>query len=66
MSYIQPKYPRVQVSAKRHKALSLEAKKLNLPIRVVLEQKLSKTVQSDCFVPLPTVNPFGKDDDVIV
>ena len=41
MSYIAPKYPRVQLSAKRHALLAKEALKLKISITALVEKKLS-------------------------
>lgn len=37
-----PKYPRVMVSAKRHNALAVEAKKKNTSISALAEAKFKK------------------------
>lgn len=37
-----PKYPRVMVSAKRHNTLAAEAKKKNISISALAEQKFVK------------------------
>lgn len=40
--YVVPKYPRVLVSLKRHKALALEAAKQNVTVAELAEQKFLK------------------------
>jgi hypothetical protein len=40
MAYKTPKYPRVQVSTKRHEKLTKEANKLNISVTELVEQKL--------------------------
>lgn len=42
MSYKAVKYPRVLVSNKRHKALSIEADKRQITVAELVEEKLSK------------------------
>lgn len=42
MTYTAPKYPRVQVSPARHKALAAEAKKRKITIAELVEEKLKK------------------------
>lgn len=41
--YKTPKYPRVLVSLKRHKQLSIEAKKLKISVAALVESKLKNS-----------------------
>lgn len=42
IKYVAPKYPRVSVSLKRHKALAEEASKRDITIERLAEEKLAR------------------------